>query len=218
MIRLLSLVLVFMLCLSGSAHAYTPGDYGEITGIYANASGEYPGGYLVAHIINGNGMEEFGPSTHHIVPPGFMWLSSGTDPAAQWVEFDLQDVYNLTEVRIWNYNERIYYTDQLPEDWTKGRGVYNMDILVAGADHIFTPFSNVNLNKAGGGYPVFDTVALVADEIQYVKFDINSNLASLYPEISQSYVGLSEVMFYPEPATMMLLGLGAVGLLRRRRA
>lgn len=218
---------VIVLAMVGNAMSatwYNPGDYGEITGVTATASSTMNLRW-VDSIVNGEGIATFGAYTHHIAPlapgpsyvPAYMWISNNTDPSNEWVEFDLGAAYDLTEVLVWNYNERVV-AGLLPTNWTHGRGVYNMDIQVAGTDHVFSAHSNVNLNEAGDGYPVFDTVALVADEIQYVKFDINSNLASLYPEISQSYVGLSEVMFYPEPATMMLLGLGAVGLLRRRRA
>ena len=185
--------------------ATVAGKSGLLTVVSATASSEYPDGRNVVDIINGNGMDMFGLNTHHIGAIGTMWLSLGTDPAGEWVEFDLGGLYNLIETRIWNYNERVV-AGGLPDNWTHGRGVYNMDILVAGDDHEFSHFSNVNLNESGDGLPVFDTVALEANGVRYVKFDINSNLASLYPDSflpapgthNPSYVGLSEVMFVGE--------------------
>ena len=190
---------VLILIMAGIANAqwYTPGANGEILGVAVTASSEMDG-YFAVYIVNGNGLGTFGVNTHHIDPYYWptMWLTEDTDPAAAWLEFDLGGQYDLTNVNIWNYNQRVDNSDALPADWTKGRGVKDMDILVAGADHVFSQFSNVTLNIGGGGQPIFDIVPLVADSVKYVKFEINSNLASDYPEISQDYAGLSEVQFF----------------------
>ena len=194
--RLLSMVLVF--CFVGTALADSvPGDNGEIVGVVATASSTV-GGSSVDDIVNGVGLDTFGQDTHHIVWPGTMWLSSGSTPVGEWVEFDLGGLYDLTNVNVWNFNERYPTYGMLPENVNHGRGVKDMNILVAGADHVFGPFSNVTLNEAGDGAPIFDIVPLVAPGVQYVKFDILSNLNSDWVGTLpyEPYVGLSEVMFH----------------------
>ena len=212
-------IVVLLFALVNGANAYVIGENGEIVGVSVTPSSEMAG-RLAVEIINGNGMDTFGNDTHHIIT-STMWLSNNANPATEWLEFDLGGAYDLTKIDIWNYNERIY-AGLLPTNWTHGRGVLNMDILVAGSDHVFSNLMNVNLNEAGDGAPVFDSIAVSTTATQYVKFDINTNLASLYPSIAQEYVGLSEVQFQgeliPEPATMVLLALGSIALIRRRRA
>ena len=90
-----------------------------------------------------------------------------------------------------------------------------MDIFVAGCDQVYSLLSPAVhlLYEGGGGYPVYDDVPLVANQIRYIKFDIKQNIArGLYQELYDNkgettpnpdpngwddrYVGLSEVMFY----------------------
>lgn len=185
-------------------------------------------------LVDGSGLHVGGFGTHTSVadgPAGFdngpMWLNVGTTNCCGGVSnvnspgpgqddmpevtFDLGDIYNVSDMRVWNYNEVNITT----------RGVNEMEVLVSVDNVTFDSLGTFNLEIAPGREDVdfSETFALNANGVRYVKFDIISGHGG-----DNGFVGLSEVQFHssiiPEPSTLVLAALGLLGLLggcRRRR-
>ena len=168
------------------------------------------------HLVNGSGLLGEG---HDGTPDGTMWLSEGTccggaqdfDP---WVQFDLVDVYFITSIRVWNYNEAT--GGNLTE-----RGVNALSVQYGITDGLGSAVPGIT-NFAQAPEPVtnaysgevFDGFAPFT--ARYIRFDIDSNHNG-----DNFFYGLSEVQFegalIPEPGSLVLLSLGAMSLLWRKR-
>ena len=142
------------------------------------------------HLVNGSGLVGEG---HDGTPDGTMWLSEGTccggaqdfDP---WVQFDLGDVYLITSIRVWNYNEAT--GGNLTE-----RGVNAVTIEHGITETLGSTVPGItNFTKAPepvtNTYPgeVFDGFAPFT--ARYIRFDIDSNHNG-----DNFFYGLSEVQF-----------------------
>ena len=137
------------------------------------------------YIVDGSGLDFVAPGTHRNFPWGTMWLSrTGEVISDQYLIFDLNGTYELTGVRIWNYNENAL------GDYTS-RGVNEMEILVSADNSTYASLGIFNLSQASGIEDVdfSEKIPVTVNGVRYVKFDINSNLGD------SSYVGLSEVRF-----------------------
>ena len=151
-----------------------------------------------------------------------------------WVAFYFDGAYRVNDMMIWNY-------------WRSGetqRGVCDVIVLVSSdtgddwASYTFTALPGVyRFDPATTDPPAMQTIGLGGVETTAVKFQILSNWAGIWgnawgffgpnatPEPTpwghNSVVGLSKVAFdgtaIPEPATMTLLALGGLALLRRGR-
>ena len=212
------LTLVSTVCVIGTASA----DY--ITGVTIEdffSESDYNGRNAI-EIINGEGFEVNGPGTHRALatePDEGMWQSDGYNGHSpdgdvvdnQYFVFDLGAQYDLASTTVWNYNS--WYGISYGYE-----GVDEMEILVSPDNVNYTSMGLVNVSEAPGDdyIPFGDTFTLNVSGVRYVRFDINSDIEGN----PLGFVGLSEVRFteIPEPATMVLLGLGGLGLLRRRRA
>jgi hypothetical protein len=166
----------------------------------------------VAYIVDGSGLTA-GQHTGAVQPN--MWLSAGTgfggadlDP---FVIFDLGAVYTINSFHVWNYNEN-------PPNLT-ARGVnavsvqYGTTAALGSTVPGITNFAQANALET---YTGEDFNSFTPFNARFVKFDINSNYGD-----ANSFYGLSEVQFdgvlVPEPGSMALFGIGAIGLLLRRR-
>ncbi len=142
-----------------------------------------------------------------------MWLSEQFDPTP-WIEFDLGAEFELDEIHFWNNNE---------SDAGNLRGAESIDVYVSNTPGTAgnntddgawgTKIATLNpsigpglANYAGERFDITDTTG------RYVRFDITDNYGD-------TFGGFSEVHFYatPEPATMSMLALGAMGVLARRK-
>jgi hypothetical protein len=167
-----------------------------------------------AHVVDGSGL--LYADAHSVVPDGTMWLSGGTFNAEIDVEpeitFDLGSVKDIDRMKIWNYNE---YRPDLPDRLAEllGRGVKDMDILIAGEDGVFTTLlSGYELERApeaGDTMDFSDTIDFNGVSARYVKLDILSNhngrdfTDPFGDDGLQNFAGLSEVQFF---ATIALAG------------
>ncbi len=150
-------------------------------------------GYGPQFMVDGSGMTGNNRSaTHtHLNATKLFWHSDGTTVSNQWVEFDLGNIYTITNALIW----------QLAQSNLTARGVQDFDIDVAGTNHVFTSYSTgKTLNRATVDPDQFcQIIPLYTQDVRYIRFDINSNFGD-------TYVGLSEVRFeviLPEPRDLV---------------
>ena len=194
-------LLFILLFLVGSSKAETIAGTDYTQPVSAAASSYFiatskPWLYSPNGIINGNGLDtDTGEHENkaYIVDtqPGYIWMSDGaidTDPNMAWVVFDLGDVYELSEIRIWNGN------NTSPVDETD-RGVKSMYILVSTDGINYTQVGGLfNLIQASGASNYLGEVyPLSADNVRYVKFDIRSTWR--FDNGGDPYTALSEVRF-----------------------
>lgn len=178
-----------------------------IAGVVATATSQYmPDGRLASNTVNGSGLS---PDGTHSSATGAMWLSNGTlaapNDTSPEITFDLGAVYALEEMKVWNYNE---YRPDLPTRILEllGRGVNRADILIAGANQVFTPFLPNHqfpvVTEATTATDFSHTIDFGGVQARYIKFDIHSNHNgkdfnnALSNDNLGNFVGLSEVQFY----------------------
>lgn len=145
-----------------------------------------------------------------------MWMSYGT--IDQWIKYDLGAVYNLAEMRVFNFNEY---------GWT-ARGSRQVDIQTSatlnGTYTTISSLENIEFAQGKGAAATVNDYTLVTFaenfSAQYIRISVDTSWGG-------NAVGLSEVQFFeaaapppvPEPLTMAALGLGLAGLgtyIRRR--
>ena len=176
----------------------------EITGVsVVDESTPYSAGQDATVMINGDGLNP--DDSHSAGWPGMHWLSiPGTGSDDVYAVLDLGATYLLGDVRIWNYNENFGLSS-----------VTDMDILVSADNVTYNPGISIVGLVQGPGVDTYDyseTFAMGGVSARYVYLDV-------VDAVDPSYAGLSEIRFYevPEPATIALLGLGALALIRKRR-
>lgn len=200
----------------------------EVTPVaVADVSSEFDTPQGAIHTIDGSGMSGAGPfatQTHsNGFPDGggseFFWHTSGSEsPADVFITYDLGQEYDLDSALIWNFNAVFTGGSET------GRGYNQYDILVAGDGATPTNLGDfteivTDGNLAQGGGTTTEpaqsvNLAGLANGVRYVRIGADSNFGTAGP-----YTGLSEVRFLaiPEPASIALLGLGGLLMLRRRK-
>jgi hypothetical protein len=178
---------------------------------------------VAGFLINGKGLSDASivetgdavPATYpsHSTSSNDMWRtlkpSDGQPIVGANVQFELGDSYDLFGFHLWNYNEY----------WSGGesnRGIkiatveYSTDNgtnWISLGDMTFAQASGLS-SYTGEDYSFASTLIGVTD----VRFTVVENHGG-------DRVGLSEIRFaaVPEPASLVLLGLGSLGFLRKRK-
>ncbi|MCP4374620.1 MAG: PEP-CTERM sorting domain-containing protein [bacterium] len=205
------LVVGMVAALAGSANAVI------ITPTVAKAKSSV---YDAGHMIDGSGLSSGGSvltETHGICGDSNAthWQGTTRGIAAQILEFTLSTPTNVGAVHIWNYDRNDPALDK--------RSLASFDMYFStngGSTYTTTPISITNI--VGG-----DTALTVdTNDAQTFTFATQANvtnikLMNLVNHGDTSYVALAEVRFeatpVPEPATMSLLALGGLAIIRKRR-
>ncbi|MEM0967493.1 MAG: hypothetical protein AAGJ81_15200, partial [Verrucomicrobiota bacterium] len=140
--------------------------------------------------IDGSGLN--GNNSHSNAPEDVSWLSRGTirspnDLLPAVITYDLEGNYDLSSIRVWNYNE-VNFTN---------RGANLVEILVAASvGGPFVSLGNFNFTEASGANEVdFSQVIALSgytatNNVRLVRFNIQSNHGD-----TSELTGLAEIRF-----------------------
>ena len=148
--------------------------------------------------INGSGLDE---NDLHSTDPLDMWLSSTELGDRAWIKYELDKVYKLDKMLVWNSN-------QVSEDLF-GFGLKDVSVEYSTDGTNWVTLADVpEFARAtgSGDYGYNTTVDFGSTPAKYVKLSINSNWGGLLPQYS-----LSEIRFFyiPVSATMPTPSSGA---------
>ncbi len=140
-------------------------------------------------------------NTHSHNPDGTMWLSSGVgyeplqNDRAPFIVFDLGSIVELSEIKIWNYNEN--HVKDLTTRGVKRLRISAGTLIKSGLEYNLGEFI---LKKANGAAEAPQILPINANNTRFVKFDILENYNGVtYPcgdnPPDNGFVGLAEVKF-----------------------
>ena len=134
--------------------------------------------------INNSGLDESG-LLHGNYSAGTMWLSSLTGAQPSWIAYELDRVYKLHDMWIWNYNET----------WEQsiGVGIKEATIEFSVDGSIFTTLGTTHEFAQGPGavdYAHNTTIDFEGVKAKHIKITANSNWGGILNQY-----GLSEVRF-----------------------
>jgi hypothetical protein len=174
--------------------------------------------------VNGSGLDAVGPDGVHA--PG-TWTSfncgSVTPGSDVILDIDLGAVYELSDMYVWNYNGN---APDWPHEADGGWYDCKIEYSVDGVSYAYLSDNILPVNWPGdpeyGVWPFHKqaTIDLAGITAQYIRLTNTQNWATAAETGgNQNYRILSEVEFeiVPEPASLMLLGLGSLALIRKRR-
>ena len=184
-----------------------------------------------AALYNGVGLTGTAPNQVHDGEDANHWLSAqdGQPVDEVTIMFDLGSINDVASMKIWNFYE--------PYGPSINRGVKDLVItygttLTAGViDSPTTVTSVTQFDQAihpnpphGAGSITgvtydFDDGNNGTNNARYILFSIATSYGTEGGYVDGNFVGLNEVQFtaVPEPATMSLLAIGGIALIRRRR-
>ncbi len=171
----------------GKVWSFTAEPYAyPLTNVTATASSSHSADMGPQKTVDGSGLDAAG--LLHGTTDNTMWLSSGTGPKPDWIQYQFDRLYKLDEMQVWNSNQAI--------ESFAGLGARNVTVEYSTDGSTWTPLAGVpEFAKATGapGYASNTTVDFAGVAARYVKLTINSNWGTM-PQ-----TGLSEVRFYQIP-------------------
>lgn len=136
-------------------------------------------------------------------PDGTMWLTAGigfenqpmSSDKSPFIVFDLGNTFNLSAIKIWNYNEN--HVKDLTSRGVKRMRIFAGTTIKSGLEYNLGEFT---LAKADGAKLLPQEIKIDCQNVRYVKFEILENHAGVvYPPIGippdNGFVGLAEVVF-----------------------
>jgi len=136
--------------------------------------------------VNGSGLN--GDDLHSFENAA-MWLSSGVDPNAAWIQYEFDGVYKLYQMLVWNYNSSV--------EPLVGFGIKEATIEYATDGTNWTTLGTTHEFARGPGatgYASNTTVDFAGAAARYVKITAQSNWGGIFAQY-----GLSEVRFFYIP-------------------
>ena len=158
-----------------------------ITNVTATASSSDTG-KGPENVVNGSGLDESG-LLHGNIAVDTMWLSSMAGPQPAWIEFELDKVYKLHEMWVWNSNDSLEPAVGFGlKDVTIEHSIDGTNYTTLGATHEFA--------RAPGteDYAHNTTVDLSGVTAKHIRLTANSNWGAFLNQYC-----LSEVRFFHIP-------------------
>ena len=153
--------------------------------ITATASSAYQADVGPENTINGSGLDA---NDFHSTQDTDMWLS-GSEPNGAWIEYELDKVYKLHEMWVWNANGLMESVIGFGlKDVTTDYSTNGTDYTTLGTTHEFA--------RAPGtpGYAHNTTLEYAGSAAKYIRLTANSNWGGIMPQY-----GLSEIRFFSIP-------------------
>ncbi|MBA7525147.1 hypothetical protein ES705_17296 [subsurface metagenome] len=153
--------------------------------ITATASSSYLADTGPENTINGSGLDV---NDMHSTVETDMWLSD-SEPNGAWIEYELDKVYKLHEMWVWNVNQMMEsYIGFGLKDVTIDYSTNGTDYTTLGTWHEFAQGTGTS------DYAHNTTVDFGSATAKYIRLTANSNWGGLMPRY-----GLSEVRFFSIP-------------------
>ncbi len=139
--------------------------------------------------INGSGLDV---NDMHSTENVGMWLSDD-EPNGAWIEYELDEVYKLHEMLVWNSNQ--------PAESLVGLGIKAAAVEYSVDGNDWTALGDVpEFSQAPGtnGYVANTTVDFAGAAAKYVKITANSNWGGILDQFGLSEVRLSSLPVWPK--------------------
>ena len=221
-----TMMLVLMLTALTASAAWVP--LNVIDSDQSSSSETY---FTAETTVNGNGIryDDYHNNNKTYTYPdtttkGMMWLSEMNDVIGAWVAFEFDGPVTVEKLTVWNFNDgsdlnagikefKLWYTNSplAANDWT----------LVEETGTSAAEIGTLDITK-GLLYYYPNTSIDVATEFPGLEgVELTGVMLDVISTYSSSKAGLSEIRFdgevVPEPATMGLLAIGGIAMLRSRR-